>query len=535
MAQEVEAGLYRVFEAYAAFGDRDGAAALDSFKFMKLLRESELLDTRALTPAAADLVFTRAKQRDARKLSFDDFIVSLGMVADVKYPGDPDAFSRVVDAVLANPGPAHVGTSPTKPLPAIYQKLTSPLLYTGSHVHRFEADGRGRGLAGRDTVVRGGGTVGIYREGQPVRELADMLRPGMRGGTHISSEEARRRAQASPKVAPHLSPRRAPPSSAHFGGSGGGSPGSSAPGSGGTPGRSPLGGGPAGFSSSASSSSAAAASPPPQLRVAAGPPTDGGAAYHPDGGGGGGGDLSQLQPIFEAFCLFGSTGLTGREGEMTSAAFAKLARECGIVGPASQGKVPPASVDVAFTKARGPDRTKRTIGYDQFLYALQLLACELFPEDAADDPLAATAQLAAVVVSAGGPALNVSVPVAEVVAASALGSPSGGLPPIFSKLTNPHLCVRVPRGRRRNAEQWRVAGASSSLPRSSARRAPHVRAPPRPHLPFPAHSAHARRYTGSHTHRFDENGRGRGKAGREYVPGVDDNVAALADILRPGH
>lgn len=435
MAQEVEAGLYGLFEAYAAFGERDGTAALDSFKFSKLLRESELLDA-VFTPAGADLVFTRAKQRDARKLTFDDFIVALGMVADQKYPGDPDAFSRVVDAVLANPGPRAVGVrvSPTKPLPPIFQKLTSPLLYTGSHVHRFEPDGRGRGLAGRDSVVRGGGTVGIYREGQPVKELADMLRPGMRGGTHISSEEARRRAAASPKVAPHLSPRRAPPSSGHYGsgGSPGGSPGGAGGGSG-TPGRSPLGGsgGPVGFASSA------AAASPPQLRVAAvSSAADGAAAA---AGASDGSDLSQLQPIFEAFCLFGTTGLTGREGEMTSAAFAKLARECGIVGPASQGKLPPASVDLAFTKARGPDRSKRTIGYDQFLYALQLLACELFPEVAADDPLTATAQLAAVVVSAGGPALNVSVPVAEVVAASALGSPSGGLPPIFSKLTNPHL------------------------------------------------------------------------------------------------
>lgn len=49
------------------------------------------------------------------------------------------------------------------------------------------------------------------------------------------------------------------------------------------------------------------------------------------------------------------------------------------------------------------------------------------------------------------------------------------------------------------------------------------------------HATPPRRYTGSHTHRFDESGRGRGKAGREYVPGVDDNVAALADILRSGH
>jgi hypothetical protein len=28
--------------------------------------------------------------------------------------------------------------------------------YTGSHQHRFDADGKGRGLAGRDRVAKGG-------------------------------------------------------------------------------------------------------------------------------------------------------------------------------------------------------------------------------------------------------------------------------------------------------------------------------------------------------------------------------------------
>ena len=36
---------------------------------------------------------------------------------------------------------------------AITARLTDPKLYTGSHVHRFDADGKGRGLAGRAEVV----------------------------------------------------------------------------------------------------------------------------------------------------------------------------------------------------------------------------------------------------------------------------------------------------------------------------------------------------------------------------------------------
>ena len=32
-------------------------------------------------------------------------------------------------------------------------RLTDPKLYTGSHAHRFDADGKGRGLAGRAEVI----------------------------------------------------------------------------------------------------------------------------------------------------------------------------------------------------------------------------------------------------------------------------------------------------------------------------------------------------------------------------------------------
>lgn len=42
--------------------------------------------------------------------------------------------------------------------PSIFDKLTDTKHYTGTHQHRFDAAGRGRGLAGRDRVVKGVGT-----------------------------------------------------------------------------------------------------------------------------------------------------------------------------------------------------------------------------------------------------------------------------------------------------------------------------------------------------------------------------------------
>ena len=45
----------------------------------------------------------------------------------------------------------------------IYDKLLDHRLFTGHHKHRFDDDGRGRGLDGRDYVMKGHGTFGITR------------------------------------------------------------------------------------------------------------------------------------------------------------------------------------------------------------------------------------------------------------------------------------------------------------------------------------------------------------------------------------
>ena len=42
---------------------------------------------------------------------------------------------------------------------SIFDRLTDTKLYTGAHKHRFDADGRGRGLEGRDSMPKGAGAT----------------------------------------------------------------------------------------------------------------------------------------------------------------------------------------------------------------------------------------------------------------------------------------------------------------------------------------------------------------------------------------
>ena len=45
------------------------------------------------------------------------------------------------------------GTALKKSGKDIVSRLTDPSLYTGAHKHRFDADGKGKGLAGRENIV----------------------------------------------------------------------------------------------------------------------------------------------------------------------------------------------------------------------------------------------------------------------------------------------------------------------------------------------------------------------------------------------
>ncbi|KAJ3031065.1 UNVERIFIED_CONTAM: hypothetical protein HDU68_006653 [Siphonaria sp. JEL0065] len=58
---------------------------------------------------------------------------------------------------------------------SVFDRLTDSHGYTGAHKHRFNADGTGRGLAGRDSAPLGNGGESKYRGGD-VKELKQILR-----------------------------------------------------------------------------------------------------------------------------------------------------------------------------------------------------------------------------------------------------------------------------------------------------------------------------------------------------------------------
>ena len=89
-----------------------------------------------------------------RKLSFDEFVIALKLVAAHRYSSNTpqEQFASIT---------AHVTQSESKPIAygtlasndTTTARLTDTSKYTGTHKERFNADGSGKGLGGRDTGV----------------------------------------------------------------------------------------------------------------------------------------------------------------------------------------------------------------------------------------------------------------------------------------------------------------------------------------------------------------------------------------------
>ena len=131
----------------------------------------------------------------------------------------------------------------------------------------------------------GVGSQPIYHEGEPVRDLSQIMRTSMRGGTTLTSASAVRREEAQPRMlsSPSKSPAPAVISAA----------------------RSPVGSGMSGAGGGDDSRRYTPGSPATTRRVLvptqSPPPQEGGGGYEE------GGEISDLHAVFLAFCAFGAT------------------------------------------------------------------------------------------------------------------------------------------------------------------------------------------------------------------------------------
>ena len=155
-----------VFKSFCNFGaGKDGSVAtMDSSKLAKLTRDLKLLDKK-LTAIEVDIIFSKVKAKNERKITFAQFKEVVKLMAEKKYPGDEEGVSKLEKKICTSEGPKTTGATKSVKSPAV-ERLTDPTKYTGSHKERFDEAGKGKGLEGRYDINKKAaeGYVGGYKE-----------------------------------------------------------------------------------------------------------------------------------------------------------------------------------------------------------------------------------------------------------------------------------------------------------------------------------------------------------------------------------
>lgn len=157
------------FVRFCSFGSPKPLTELDNAKFAKLCKDARLLDKK-FTKTDVDLAFAKVCPKGKRKLTFAEFEQALRLVAAKK-----GCDMQHLHAAISAAAPSSSGTKADSG--GIVGKMTDSSQYTGAHKHRFDADGHGKGLAGRDTIAKGHGNL----PSQGLAGIADRSPADVRG------------------------------------------------------------------------------------------------------------------------------------------------------------------------------------------------------------------------------------------------------------------------------------------------------------------------------------------------------------------
>lgn len=156
--------LLQVYTDFCNFGagakgaSMDGlnlGPVMDNARFAKFAKETGIIDNKTLTTTDIDIMFNKAKDKGARKLDFQTFKKALELVAEKKFaklPSD-EGYLALMDFLFKGKKQAPaVRSTVAETKGTIYDKLTDTSKYTGTHKHRFDEEGKGKGMSGRVDV-----------------------------------------------------------------------------------------------------------------------------------------------------------------------------------------------------------------------------------------------------------------------------------------------------------------------------------------------------------------------------------------------
>ncbi|XP_055341128.1 tubulin polymerization-promoting protein family member 2-like [Paramacrobiotus metropolitanus] len=151
------------FDAYGKFGDKNFSGNNMALKNAdKWLKEADVLGKK-ITTTDTSITFKKVVGNSEKTMTFDKFKQFLGILAETANKDDPTGeLQKIVGKLQSRSSPGTTNTTTVSDVGGV-DRMTDTSKYTGSHKERFDAEGKGKGIAGREEVAKNDGYVGNYK------------------------------------------------------------------------------------------------------------------------------------------------------------------------------------------------------------------------------------------------------------------------------------------------------------------------------------------------------------------------------------
>jgi hypothetical protein len=145
---------FKVFSKFGAAGSDGKQITLTQSD--KWLKQAQIIDGKKVTTTDTGICFKKFRKQ---KLAFDDYNKYIDDLAKAKQLDAEDIKAQLAACVA----PDVSGTTSAVKVGGV-ERLTDTSKYTGASKQRFDASGKGRGLAGREYIADSSGYVQGYKE-----------------------------------------------------------------------------------------------------------------------------------------------------------------------------------------------------------------------------------------------------------------------------------------------------------------------------------------------------------------------------------
>lgn len=152
------------WEAFSKFGAAT-ATEMTGKNFDKWLKDAGVIEPKGITTTMTGIAFSKVTGTK-KKANFDETKKIIVTVAEDRARQSKKTVQEELDLItekLAKLESPTVNSAAKADANGVYNRLTDHTKYTGAHKERFDAEGKGKGKAGRVEAVDNSGYVGSYK------------------------------------------------------------------------------------------------------------------------------------------------------------------------------------------------------------------------------------------------------------------------------------------------------------------------------------------------------------------------------------